>query len=195
MSKSRKESIAMTQSAFVIAVVLAIAAPAGAQDKPSAPLIPVKLQLVFEKYQGAKRVSSEPYTLSVTANDKNPNNPNNGRPGKIRMGIDVPMRAERAGDRDVPGNVVYRSIGNSADCVVASLDEVRFKIDCNFEQSSISRDPQRSQADALAPPMLRTFRSETAVILRDKESAQYVAATDPVSGEELKVGITLLVSR
>ena len=39
--------------------------------------------------------------------------------------------------------------------------------------------------------MLRNFRSQTNVILRDGQSVQYVAATDPVSGELLKIDVTL----
>ena len=128
----------MTRPAIVIALVLATAGQAGAQDKAATqPLIPVRLQLVFEKYQGDKKTSSESYSLSVTANDKLPGG--FARPGKIRMGIDVPMRMDRVGDKEVPGNIIYRTVGNAADCTVVSVDDTRFKVDCSFEQSSIRK--------------------------------------------------------
>ena len=179
----------MKHPAVMIALVLSVVAAVDAQGQPEqAALIPLRLEIVFEKYQGEKRVTSEPYMLSLNANDKGPGGFPRG--GKIRMGIEIPMRMDRVGDKEVPGNVIYRSIGNAADCIVASVDQARFKVDCTFEQSSI---PSGSSTTGIVPPMLRTFRSETSVILRDNQTTQYTTATDPVSSEVLKVAITLSV--
>jgi hypothetical protein len=169
---------------LIVIAVLAASAVADAQDPPAprAP-VPVRLQVVFERFQGEKRLSSEPYTMSLNAND---------RPGRIRMGVTVPMRMDRVNDREVPGNVVYRDVGNAADCTVRSADADRYKVDCTFEQSSIAST--NGPAVALAPPLLRNFRSESGVLLRSKETAQFTVGTDPVSGERLQVSLTLLVS-
>ncbi len=184
----------MTRPLIVAAALLGVIPAAQAQEKSEPrPLVPVKLQIVFEKYQGDKRISSEPYTMSLNANEKASGNFD--RVGKIRMGIDVPMRMDRAGDKEVPGNVVYRSVGNSADCTVTSVDDARFKINCAFEQSSVSPSRPGASLAMLTPPMLQTFRSETGVILKDNQTSQYVAGTDPVSGDVLKVGLTLSVTK
>jgi hypothetical protein len=169
---------------LIVVALLALPAAADAQDPP-APRnpVPVRLQVVFERFQGEKRLPSEPYTMSVNAND---------RPGRIRMGVQVPMRMDRVGDRDVPGNVIYRDVGNAADCTIRSADADRYKIDCTFEQTSIAST--NAPVGVLAPPLLRNFRSESGVILRHKESAQFTVGTDPVSGERLQVSLTLLVS-
>ncbi len=170
---------------LIVVMVVAGAGALDAQERPEARVpIPVKLQIVFERFQGEKRLTSEPYTMSLNAND---------RPGRIRMGVTVPMRMDRVNDREVPGNVVYRDVGNGADCSVTSLDPARFKIDCTFDQSSIA-STQGVPAAALVPPLLRSFRSESGVVLRNKENAQFIVGTDPVSGERLQVSLTLLVS-
>lgn len=172
----------MKRLLVVLAVLIAVGT-LHAQDKadPRAP-VPIKLQIVFEKYQGEKRLTSEPYTLSLNAND---------RMGRIRMGVEVPMRMDRVNDRDVPGNVIYRSVGNAVDCTATSLDPVRFKVDCTFEQSSVAPNPPNTGSFPLMPPLLRNFRTETGAILRDKQSVQFAIGTDPLSGERVLVSLTL----
>jgi hypothetical protein len=41
--------------------------------------------------------------------------------------------------------------------------------------------------------LLRTFNTEATLYLRDGQTAQYAMATDPVTGEVLKVDVTLTV--
>ena len=75
-----------------LAALLAVSsiAIARAQDKPAAPVrafVPLKVQLVIARYQGEKRLSSVPYTLSVTASE--------GRSelARLRIGTQVPIPA------------------------------------------------------------------------------------------------------
>ena len=43
------------------------------------------------------------------------------------------------------------------------------------------------------PPVFRSFQSNNALALRDGQSQQYVAAADPVTGETIRVDVTLTV--
>jgi hypothetical protein len=62
-----------------------------------------------------------------------------------------------------------------------------------------------SKPSGLAPVRLKvevtfsryqdTFRSESRLLLRDGESAQFVAASDPVSGDRLEVDVALQVRK
>ena len=178
-------------SAALLALVL-MGAGAKAEDeqkaeKPRKPGTPLKLQVVFSRYQGERKVGSFPYTLSVNADD---------RPTRLRMGINVPLMYE---GKEFPGNVVYKSVGNNVDCSAEALDDGRFKVACSLEQSSVhsangERKATGSGGDtSLLPPLLRTFSSEATLLLRDGQTAQYAAATDPVSGEVLKIEVTLNV--
>jgi hypothetical protein len=40
-------------------------------------------------------------------------------------------------------------------------------------------------------PMFRSFNSSFQALLRDGQTTQYVSATDPVSGEVMKIDVTL----
>lgn len=147
----------------------------------------VRLQVVLSRYQGDKKVASLPYTLSANAN---------GEPARLRMGLNVPLRYE---SKDYPGNVAFKSVGNNVDCTVLGLEDGRFRVSCNIEQSSVYANgsggkpgPGAGQAN-LVPPVLTHFSSETLVILADGQSAQHSTATDPVTGEVARIDVTLNV--
>ena len=88
----------MTKSLPVIALVTALTSTAvRAQDKPAAApapaparaaaqqATPLRIQIVISRYQGEKKISSLPYTLSVNA-------PNHGtNRASLRMGAQVPV--------------------------------------------------------------------------------------------------------
>jgi len=175
----------MNKKIWSAVLPLVLLSPAlGAQEKPKEaprkPLVPLKLQVVFSRYQAEKKVSSLPYTLSVNAD---------GRPARLRMGIQVPIQTMA---NNVP-TVQYKDATNNLDCNVEALDDGRFKVACSLEQGSIyEAEPGRAVTSSFGP-MLRSFRSETDLLLRDGQTAQYTAATDPVSGELLKIDMTLTV--
>lgn len=170
-----------------------VAAAASAQEKAQRPKktpTPLKLQIVYTRYQGEKKVGSVPYTLSVNADD---------RPAMLRMGIQVPILVQV---KDAVGpQVSYRDVGNNLDCNAEALEDGRFKVMCSFEQSSVySTDADRRVSGSAIGevalgnnPVIRNFRSATSLILRDGQTTQYTAATDPVSGEVLKIDVTLNV--
>jgi len=187
----------MRKMLWLSLVSVTLAAPAvHAQEKEKPPNIipptlrqatPLRLQITFTRYQGEKKVGSVPYTLSL-------NSP--GRPAKLRMGIQVPIQSLKE-----PSPLQYRDVGNNLDCNAEPVDADRHLLVCTFEQSSVySADPERrgsgsavSEVSTGGAPLFRNFRSDASLILRDKESAQYTMATDPVSGEVLKIDVTLTV--
>lgn len=171
-----------------------VAGAAAAQDKPERPRktpTPLRLQVVYSRFQGEKKISSIPYVLAVNADD---------RATQLRLGIEVPIQVGTMGGGPVQFN--YRSVGTNLDCGAEALDEGRFKISCSFEQSSVysaerERNTSGSALGGEVPlantPLFRTFKSSTNLILRDGQTGQYTSATDPVSGEVLKIDVTLNV--
>jgi hypothetical protein len=152
--------------------------------------LPLKLQIVYARYLGEKKVSSVPYTLSVNADE---------RPTRLRMGIEVPVQVAT---KDNVVQFQYRNVGNNLDCSAQQLDHGdRFRVWCTFEQSSIyaAEGERRGASSAIGDvqvgnmPLFRNFRSEANIVLRDGQTAQYTVATDPVSGEVLKIDVTLNV--
>jgi hypothetical protein len=168
------------------------AAPPQSPAKPAQPIqIPLKLTVVVSRYQGEKKISSLPYTLSVTA----------GHNANLRMGAKVPVMMITAaklpeGVAQV-GPIQYQDVGTNIDCSVSPMqDDGRYQVVITLDDSSVYGDaPGGATANAPPPgnPSFRSFRASDSMMLRDGQTAQFTTATDKVSGEIVKVDVTLTV--
>lgn len=171
-------------------VAIALVTGAAAAHAQGQPLTALRVQVVISKYQGDKKISSLPYTLSVNANDSN-------RSASLRMGAQVPIVSTAAGAADGKPvtSVQYKDVGTSIDCSVNSIDESRFRLNITIEDSSVYTDDRSAQGAPIRSdhPAFRSFRSIDMLILKDGQSAQYTSGTDKVSGEVVKIDVTLTV--
>ena len=179
----------MKRTLMFIGSMVLIAASAGssvavAQDRP---LVPLKVQLVVSRYAADKKISSLPYTLWVTANDKRTTN--------VRMGVQVPIAMTATGKEGVTStpSYQYRDVGTSIDCQVNGPADGLFSLDLRLSDSSVSFDPKDSGQSVKGVPAFRNFTSNFNIMVKEGQTAQYASATDPVSGETLKVDVTVNV--
>jgi hypothetical protein len=159
--------------------------------------IPLKVQLVVSRMQGTKQVSSLPYTLSVVANDNDKTS--------LRMGVEVPIPqtvfggAAKGGEVSVPQvSYTYRSMGTNIDCSARTLEDGVFKLDLAVEDASVFVTDKEgpvttNRTPGLPMPSFRKFASTFNLLLKDGQTAQHTTATDPVSGEVLRIEVTLSV--
>ena len=154
--------------------------------------IPLKVLLVVGRYQGEKKLSSLPYTLSVVANDNDKTS--------LRMGVDVPIpqnvfSASKDGVASIPQtSYSYRSIGTNIDCQARTVEEGLFKLDLGVSDSSVfAADKTTDPGRVGVPVTIRNFTSTFNILLRDGQTVQHTSATDPVSGEVLRIDVTLTV--
>ena len=165
--------------------------PAPAAPKPAAAAVtPVRISVVVSRFQGEKKLSSLPYTLSVNA----------GSRGTLRMGAKVPvnmmMTANMPKDFPQGGPVQYQDVGTSIDCSVsAAQDDGRFRVEITIDDSSVYGDAPNPTDNKPPPgnPSFRSFRASDSMVLRDGQTSQFTTATDKVSGEIVKVDVTLNV--
>jgi hypothetical protein len=174
-----------TLASIVTLVLIAAAAPrpALAQERP---LVPLKVDLVVSRNAGEKKVSSLPYTLWVTANTER---------SSLRMGVQVPVPSTRVAGKDDPPPPAfsYRNVGTNIDCSARSIADGRFNVQITLNDSAVQFDGKESRGTAQGLPSFREFSSSFTLLLRDGQTATYTSATDPVSGETLKVDVTLAV--
>ena len=180
----------------IVASLVAAAVPVVAQEAPprQAPgrQVPLRVQVVVTRLQGEKKISSMPYTLSVVAND--------GDKTSMRMGVDVPIPSTvftpaEGGKATTPvTSYNYRSVGTNIDCQARTIDEGLFKLTMAVEDSSVGLiDKDAGNMPRVNAPAIRHFRSQFNLLMRDGQTLQHTAATDPVSGEVLRVDVTLTV--
>jgi hypothetical protein len=175
-------------SAAALIGTLAIPRVAAAQEKPQ--LVPLKVQLVISRTAGEKKISSLPYTLWVTANK--------GAETSLRMGVEVPVATTHFAGKEgamVPmASYNYRPIGTNIDCSASTVPDGWYNLNITLNESGIRFDSKESSPQSpTGLPSFRSFTSKFSILVKDGQTGQYTSATDPVSGEVLKVDITLNV--
>ena len=180
--------------AWTLMLTVAVIGVARAQQPPAAPkplLVPLEVELVLSRYQGDRKISSIPYTLNVNAN---------GSQTSLNMGTEVPVpstiiQTPQNGQNPSPvRSYNYRPIGTSIQLRVNSVDN-GFDVQLTVEDSSVFSPDARQQAVPMMPdvPAFRNFKGVNSILLKDGQTRQYTVATDRVTGEVLKVDVTLKV--
>jgi hypothetical protein len=147
---------------------------------------------VVSRFQGEKKISSIPYTLSVVAND------NDKTSMRMRMDVPVAQTVFSGGpNTTVPQTSYnYRSVGTDIDCMARTIEGGLFKLDLAVSDSSVVLPEKQStgpSATMQGIPAFRSFTSSFNLLLKDGQTAQHTAATDPISGEVIRVDVTLNV--
>jgi Flp pilus assembly secretin CpaC len=192
----------VTKHLQALALVFVFALPSTAivraqdKDKPAAPApkpaaTPLRIQVVISRYQGEKKISSLPYNLTTNA----------GNRATIRMGTQVPVmmlatgQAETADTKTTPqtGPIQYKDVGTNLDCTSIALDDGRFLLSLTVDDSSVYPDDRTTIGGAKGNPSFRSFRASNSMMLRNGETGQLTTATDKVTGETVKVDVTLVV--
>ena len=187
---------------FIAVFTLASSAVASAQDKPAPPAktpvaaaastagnTPLRVQVVIGRYQGEKKISSMPYTLTLRGSDR----------ANLRMGTKIPvvMLAMANMPKDAPagGPIQYQDVGTNIDVGSTALEDQRFQLQVTIDDSSVYPDEQPQSGSAKGNPSFRSFRATNTMILKNGETGQFLTATDKVTGEVVKVDVTLTVMK
>lgn len=184
-----KSYVALAAAALLLSVPASVRGQAAAQSESAVVSRTVKLQIVLTRFQGEKKISSLPYTLTVNMDDRTRNV---GR-SSLRLGTQVPITtmSRASGDANAPlvPTVQYRDVGTSIDCTVTALDDTRYKVDVTVEDSSV----EAAGAPNSSHPAFKSFRTSDSLLLRDGQTSQYSSATDRVNGDVWRVDVTLTV--
>jgi hypothetical protein len=172
----KKRTIHALTIALLAAATAAAQEPADGATQPRRGQTPLQLRLLLSRQQGDKTVKRLPYTLVCVANA--------ARRTSLRMGVEVPVSLGEG------KGIQYRNVGTNIDCQAAALDDGSFKLDLAVEQSSVD-DTVRGDGATL----FQTFNSTFAAVLRDGQQAVYTAATDPVTGQEATIEVSLKVMK
>jgi hypothetical protein len=97
----------------------------------------------------------------------------------------------------------YRDAGTDIDCQADILEGGRYKLNSAIERGSIVMPVLRTRALTGRPAesapgerrILRQFRDELVIVLRDGETMSSDVATDPLSARVVELEVTLHVSK
>lgn len=188
-----------TANAALLLAALAIGALwVSAQEKPKSEdaateahateTTPLKISVTFTEFEGGKKVKSLPYTTIVIADGKNPKS-------VLKMGSRVPIYT------GTEHGMQYLDVGSNFDCQAHRTKDNKFDLRMALERSWVEGSVATSvnpggisQTSGQFPePIVRQFRSDLSLTLRDGQTVESSFATDPLSGKVFKVEVTLNV--
>jgi hypothetical protein len=157
-----------------------------AEPERRGPGVTLRVQLVITRFQGEKKLASLPYTFVVTTG---------GARARMRMGVDtpVPVTTMAAPEGDKPRtSYQYKTVGTNIDCGAFDRRDGLYQLSIGVENSSAFSGSGSSVEGA---PLFRRFEANLDPLLRDGQTVQTVASTDPVTGEVVKIDVTMNVIR
>ena len=163
-----------------------IPTPAGAPTSTQAPSTTIKLQVVLSRYDGDKKLSSLPYTLSLVP----------GRSGSLRSGAEVPVPTTSSttttGDKPATTTAyTLQQIGTQIDAIVNATSDGKYNLKLTVtDRFTGAPDPQSRVPNV---PSFRNVVIASEAILANAETMQFTTATSPTSNEVFKVDVTLTV--
>jgi hypothetical protein len=167
-----------------------------------AAVTPLQVEVVVSRYQGDKKTGSQTYTMNVNAT---PSARVQGSPVTVvKIGSQVPLPnfAPPTGPDGKPltpltggGPVVFKEIGTQIDCRARPLDDGRYELQVSVEETNVAPAGESGTRESINLPVLKTFQASNNLILRDGQTQQFVVATDRVTGEVVKVDVTMRVGK
>ena len=187
----------IARSALVALASLILFAPhLFAQEKPAsdvkASAATLKLQVTITEQAGEQKVANLPYTFFVRGGEGGPASPWT----KVRMGSRVPVHAGKEG-------VQYFDVGTNIDARAVATADGHFDLSLNLERSWVEGEAPVSTEKAGSvgesnptqnkEPIIRQFKTELTLTMRDAQTIQTTQAADPLSGRVLTITVTMNV--
>jgi hypothetical protein len=150
---------------------------------------PLRVQVVFNEYDGDKKIGSLPYTLLVNADGRYRTS--------MRMGLRVPIEiSSNTGIKQIQ----YQDVGTNLDGTAQKADTDKFILNLQVEKSSVYVPGSAQKSASIggneisnSQPIIQQFRIQGDLLVRDGQTVQSTAATDPVTGHVLKLDVTVNV--
>ncbi len=186
---------------FAVAALVALSAsflPVYSQEKPKPegkpPGTTLKLHVTVVEHEGEKKVTNLPYTFFLRAGEGGSDSPWT----KLRTGSRVPVYAGKE------GGMQYIDVGTNIDARGVRAEDGRFDLTLNLERSWVEGEvviPVEKSAGAsgdwssnhFKQPIIRQFKTELTLPMRDGQVSESTEATDPGSGRILTITVTMNV--
>ena len=144
---------------------------------------PLKIQVLLTEFDGAKKVKSLPYVSYVTASSEHAYEFT-----KIRLGTKVPVYTGKE------SGMQYIDVGTNIDCRARHAEGDAYRLSVVVERSWVDGASDLSgTAGQLPEPIIRQFKNEMEVTLRDGQTSEPTVATDSMTGKVMKIEVSLSV--
>ena len=181
-------------------VLAGFLAPLSAQEKSSTDAKPpaptLKVQVTIAETDSEKKILNLPYTYYLRAGEGGPAAPWT----KLRLGSRIPVYVGKE------NAMQYIDVGTSIDSRAYSSENGRFDITLNLERSWVEGDVLVPMEKATAQttdahvgpfrePIIRQFKTELSLTMRDGQTTQSTLAADPLNGKVMSITVTINVAK
>jgi hypothetical protein len=172
-----------------IAMLLLAVTYSVAQDKTPQPDVPLRVTVVFNEYDGTKKIASLPYVMPCKASKSYDRS-------SLKMGFRVPYKVKQ-------DEIQFQDVGTHIECGSTAPNEkgefmVRLGVDhstvyspSHGSDTAVQWHPGESLADD--PVFGEIAANMVDLLLHDGQTVEAMTATDPVSGHVWRVEVTLNV--
>lgn len=146
----------------------------------------LKVTVVLSRFSGEKKTLSLPFVLMVVAGDE--------RQTTVNMQSEVPVPTSTVSEGKTTMSYSYRPVGTSISLSAKALDGGVFNVSMTLSDSQVLLTEAGAVSDSVKGlARFQSFSSAPRLLLRDGQTVQYAAATDKMSGDVVKVDVTLNV--
>jgi hypothetical protein len=90
-------------------------------------------------------------------------------------------------------------VGSNIDCGVRVEEDGRLRVNLIFDRSALypnkSAEGERLVAEPNGQPLIRQFRTNETLLLKDGQTSESVLSTDPLNGHVLHVSVTVNIQK
>lgn len=172
------------------------------ESQPPALPIPLKAQFLVTEYDGEKKITSLPYTATMTTS------PTGRREtmGSLRAGARIPVAtgssaATAAGTATPQANTEFQyiDVGTNIDFWVWQWPDNRYLVSGNLELSSLfakgeadePKDKVTGETAPLEDPIVHQARGFFSIVVREGQPGEAISLTDPITGRVFKLEVTV----
>ena len=197
----------MRKTQIVLAAILVLSIVPfhlGAQEsaKSDGKKVPtvLRVQTTITESEGEKKLLNLPYTFFVKVIEPGPS-PLPPSWTKVRVGTRIPVAT---GSEKGTLQFQYVDVGTNIDARAYQADDSRFDLNLNLERSWVEggETVPGQKADSGNPelnngifrePIIRQFKTELALPMRDGQTVQTTQAADPLNGRVMTITVTVNV--
>ena len=151
--------------------------PARPSETEKAPGRRTRVQFQETRQRGEATTATRPYVLTLHAD---------GKPAKVFVGAQVILTTPGPG---APTSL-FKNAGAQAEVAVETLPDGRYRLNAKFEETSVL-------PGGVPPgdnPILQIVRGESRLHLREGETVPFASAVDAVTGEVVRVDLTVIAA-
>ena len=153
--------------------------------------VTLKVTITISRWDAEKKVSSSPYVLMVVPSyGKVAEMGADGDSTTVQMGSETPVPSTAITEGKPAPSYQYKNLGTNISVSARPVDEGRYNVSVGVQDSQLGT-PQTIAGSTVARYL--TFRSNNRLTMRDGQTTQYAVATDTITGQVVKLDVTMNV--